>query len=106
MHSTVANNLASPILAISLLALFIVLLVLLGPTPARAQDQYAADQYQIPLYQYQYPNQYQDQYQYPYQYQPAAPSQVAPPASNGCYSYLLNPQGYGWRCSHIYTWYD
>jgi len=102
MRSTGAHNLALPLFATSVLALFVGLLVALGSAPARAQDQYA-DQYQ---YQGQYQDQYPNQYQGQYQYQPSAPSQAAPPAPNGCSSYLLHPRGYGWRCSHIYTWHE
>jgi len=67
------RNVAGPLLAMSILALFVVLLVLLEPGPARAQDEYS------------------DQYQ---QYQPSSSSTVpdytpAPPV--GCYSYNNAP---------------
>lgn len=45
MRSTVARNLALPILTTSILALFVSLLAGLGSAPAHAQDQYS-DQYQ------------------------------------------------------------
>jgi len=82
----------------SILALFVVLLVLVEPGPARAQEDQYLDQYQyqyqIPdqyQYQYQIPDQYQYKYQVPYQYQ--APYQKQPRAkstpaaqSDVCYS--------------------
>ena len=74
MLSIVGRNVAGPILAMSVLALFVVVLVLLEPSPARSQDEYS------------------DQYQ---QYQPSSSSTVpdytpAPPV--GCYSHNIDPQ--------------
>jgi hypothetical protein len=76
MRSTGARNIAYPVVAILVLAIFLVLLIVLEPGPARAQAQYQ--------------DQYQNQYQTPY----------------GCYYYLLQPQGYGMRCSYTSTWYE
>ena len=75
------RNVAGPISAMSILALFVVLLVLLEPGPAGAQDQYA-DQYQQP--------QYADQYQ-----QPTSSSTVpdyTPDPPVGCFSWPDTPQ--------------
>ena len=74
----VGRTLAGPIVAMSILALFVVLLVLVEPGPARAQEDQYLDQYQ---YQYQVPYQYQA----PYQKQPRAKSTPAA-QSDVCYS--------------------
>jgi len=73
------NNVTGPILAIFMLAVFVALLVVLEPGPARAQDQYS------------------DQYQYD-DSSSAAPD-YTPDPPQGCYSYPDDPSAhFGYIC--------